>query len=318
MRGFVRRVRVVELKRGLKKTSILMFYGRSDSLAWDPARYQWNTSTPFMNYSADLGRKILKAKHKIPDVIESKWQGVLPANFRLRWDNTWDSERICKEAGLIWLTWHRAVAINEWRGQFTTTTPQGCPMCLSGAPELVLHRFWECKSAKVAWFWGIHILHVAMQETNRAEERRQHQRKDNRGNLINQRTIMCRVVREELTSESEEDPVVTPHQNTTDTTDRVEPANRAGDMRGDIDLNRGRGNTSEGSNLPLTMKQSIFGHRIPWHYKKVSRIWLLMRGTIMWILWLERLDASYNKVFWHPEKVRSSVWLGMVDYGRLA
>jgi hypothetical protein len=66
------------------------------------------------------------------------------------------------------------------------------------------------------------------------------------------------------------------------------------------------------------MKQGIFGHRIPRRFKKVSRIWLLLRGTILWLLWLERLDASYNKIVWHPEKLLSFIWLGMVDYGRVA
>jgi hypothetical protein len=43
-----------------------------------------------------------------------------------------------------------------------------------------------------------------------------------------------------------------------------------------------------------------------------------MRGTTMWILWLERLDVAYNKIMWHPEKLRSFIWLGLVDYGRMA
>jgi hypothetical protein len=69
---------------------------------------------------------------------------------------------------------------------------------------------------------------------------------------------------------------------------------------------------------PLTMKHGIFGHRIPCRFMPVSRLWLLMRSVIMWLLWLERLDASYNNIQWHQEKVQSLIWLGLVDYGRIA
>jgi hypothetical protein len=98
------RVRVTEIKRGPKKMSILMFYGRSDSLEWDLERYQWDTTTPFMAYTAETGRKILKTRHQVPNVVTKKWQGKLPATFKFHWDNIWDSDRIRKEAGLIWLT----------------------------------------------------------------------------------------------------------------------------------------------------------------------------------------------------------------------
>jgi hypothetical protein len=40
-------------------------------------------------------------------------------------------------------------------------------------------------------------------------------------------------------------------------------------------------------------------------------------GVIMWLLWLERLDASYNNICWHPEKLQNLIRLGLVDYGRL-
>jgi hypothetical protein len=70
--------------------------------------------------------------------------------------------------------------------------------------------------------------------------------------------------------------------------------------------------------MPLTMKHGIFGHRIPRRFKPVSRLWLLLRGVIMWLLWLERLDASYNNIHWNQEKLQNLVWMGLVDYGRLA
>ena len=68
-----------------------------------------------MNYSAKLGRKLLQSRHKILDVVTTKWQGVLLASYKFRWDSMWDRKRVWKEARLIWMTWHKAVATNKWR-----------------------------------------------------------------------------------------------------------------------------------------------------------------------------------------------------------
>lgn len=59
-------------------------------------------------------------------------------------------------------------------------------------------------------------------------------------------------------------------------------------------------------------------HRIPRRLKKVSRSWLLLRDSIMWLLWLELNDAVLNSTFWSKEKMYNKIWLHMVDYGRIA
>jgi hypothetical protein len=61
----------------------------------------------------------------------------------------------------------------------------------------------------------------------------------------------------------------------------------------------------------------IFAHKIPRRFRKISRIWLLLRGTAMWNLWKERNDAAFTGSHWHVDKLSSKIWLGMVDYGRL-
>jgi hypothetical protein len=129
--GILRRVRVVIVKNGPKKTCTLLFYGRSDRLLWNPDQYQWDGATPIMNYTSELGRKMLKTRHVVPNVVMRKWQGVLPVSYKFRWDNAWDQERIRKEVGLIWLTWHRVVAVNEWRGRINRNILQDCPVRLS-------------------------------------------------------------------------------------------------------------------------------------------------------------------------------------------
>ena len=41
---------------------------------------------------------------------------MLLQSYKLRWKNAWDKERTCKEVGLIWMIWHKVVAVDVWRG----------------------------------------------------------------------------------------------------------------------------------------------------------------------------------------------------------
>jgi hypothetical protein len=255
--GVMRRVRVIPVTRGPKQRTILLYYGRVDQLSWDPARYAWNLPNTkgeqpaFMNYSAQLGRSLLRWKHVVPDVVIRKWEGVLAPSYRLRWAMIWDKERTRKEAGLIWLSWHKGVAVNEWRLRIRGTIPRNnaefcCPVCVSGIQETVLHRFWECRSANKAWLWSAHILQLAFPQ----------------------------------------------QQNQSQSLDTL--------------------------NLPITWKHGIFSHRMPRRYKKVSRLWVLLRGIVIWLLWIERNEAAFDGVFWSPEQLRRKIWVSIIDYGRLA
>ena len=111
-RGKVCRVRVVEVIKGPKKTPIWLYYGMISKLDWDPGRMCWLEAKEFMKYSSKQGRELLQRQARIPNVVEKKWARVLPANYKLRWNNVWDTERIRKEAGLMWMIWHKAVAVN--------------------------------------------------------------------------------------------------------------------------------------------------------------------------------------------------------------
>ncbi len=113
-----------------------------------------------MNYTTQLGRCLLKKHHQVPNPMVKKWGGVLPANFRLLWKTVWPAKRVRKEAGLLWLIWHRAVAINHWRGQIYDAIDIRCPICPRRSDETVLHQFGKCLSAQYAWQWRIHILNA--------------------------------------------------------------------------------------------------------------------------------------------------------------
>lgn len=99
-----------------------------------------------MGYTSRIKKRIV-----VNNPVTRKWQGVLPQDFRLKWRTVWTKERISKEAGLLWLVWHRAVAVNHWRGRFNNTVDIRCPVCPRRSEESVLHRFWECCSAQRAW-----------------------------------------------------------------------------------------------------------------------------------------------------------------------
>lgn len=65
-----------------------------------------------------------------------------------------------KEAGLLWSAWHKGLAVNDWRGQYSQTIDRNCPTCTTGARETVLHRLWECDVARKAWHWATHVLNL--------------------------------------------------------------------------------------------------------------------------------------------------------------
>nr|PNR32184.1 hypothetical protein PHYPA_026310 [Physcomitrium patens] len=137
--GFIRRARVVLVQSRQKKSCTRFYYGRTDQLDWDPNRFKWGNTIPFMAYAAAMGRGLLKKKHIVPEVVPSKWQGIIQANYRLKWLNV-------------------AVALNAWRGRVSNSIDQCSTVYMCGKRETVLHRFWECTSAQRAWKWGNHIM----------------------------------------------------------------------------------------------------------------------------------------------------------------
>lgn len=82
-----------------------------------------------MEYTTKMGRLLLRRHHKVPLVVEKKWRGILPQSYKLRWATIWDAERAKNEGGLLWAIWHRAVAVNEWRGKISSNICQDCTVC---------------------------------------------------------------------------------------------------------------------------------------------------------------------------------------------
>ena len=81
--GKVCRVRVVEVIKGPKKSPIWLYYGLISKLEWDPGQMYWPDFKEFLKYTSKQGRELLQRQVKIPNVVEQKWSGVLPNNYKL-------------------------------------------------------------------------------------------------------------------------------------------------------------------------------------------------------------------------------------------
>ena len=149
--SFICKVRIIEVTRGPKKTSVWLYYGLVSKLEWDPSCMHWPESKEFIKYTSNQGRELLRRQARIPNVVEKKWDRVLPTTYKLRWSNIWDSERVRKEVSLMWMIWHKAVAVNVRRGVISQEIDQNCSVCLKGIRETVLYRFGKCSAAQRAW-----------------------------------------------------------------------------------------------------------------------------------------------------------------------
>ncbi|KAG0600279.1 hypothetical protein M758_11G021200 [Ceratodon purpureus] len=50
----------------------------------------------------------------------------------------------------------------------------------------------------------------------------------------------------------------------------------------------------------------------------VKRKTTSLRGVTMWTIWLCRNDLVFNGIVWPVAKLFQKIWLGIIDYGRLA
>lgn len=77
-------------------------------------------------------------------------------------------------------------------------------------------------------------------------------------------------------------------------------------------------NPSEAPWTRPRMKSAIFAARMPRKLYKIRRIWLLLRGIVLWSIWLARNDMVFNRQKWPSQQLCSVIWQGLTDYGRVA
>ena len=70
----------------------------------------------------------------------------------------WLSNCARKEACLQWLTWHKGVAVNVWKGMISLAIDVSCQVCLEELSQSITHRFWNCTQAKLVWRYSEKIL----------------------------------------------------------------------------------------------------------------------------------------------------------------
>ena len=86
---------------------------------------------------------LLPQRHQLPDFATKKWKFILLNNFQFQWADTWEPSRARKEATLIWQLWHKAIAVNAWRGRISPDINQMCLMCDAQETETAPAPFLE-------------------------------------------------------------------------------------------------------------------------------------------------------------------------------
>jgi hypothetical protein len=121
-------------------------------LDWDPGRLSWNATTNFLSYAIQFGRELLRKRHPPLQLAASKWSLNLPQTFVFDWSEVWDTEGVRKEAGLIWRLWHKAFAVNTWRGRILEfwpwwIPPARCAVKTSKRPSFTVSGIVKCTAS---------------------------------------------------------------------------------------------------------------------------------------------------------------------------
>lgn len=62
----------------------------------------------------------------------------------------------------------------------------------------------------------------------------------------------------------------------------------------------------------------LFGDKLKGGLKHSSPIWHLLRGIVIWTIWIKRNDSVFNQKQWPPHKAESRVWVHLMEYARTA
>ena len=63
--------------------------------------------------------------------------------------------------------------------------------------------------------------------------------------------------------------------------------------------------------------QIIFTDTLPDNFKKFKSLWPLLKGTCMWTIWTQYNERIFANSFWSDEKVYTTIWIAMLEYGCL-
>jgi hypothetical protein len=84
---------------------------------------------------------------------------MVPNPLNFKWKDVRVKTKLKKNVSLIWMVWHQAIVINVWHAKINKDIAMMCPFCNLEALKSLIHRFWDCHKAKMAWEWAFTILH---------------------------------------------------------------------------------------------------------------------------------------------------------------
>jgi hypothetical protein len=68
----------------------------------------------------------------------------------------------------------------------------------------------------------------------------------------------------------------------------------------------------------LSWQQCMLASKLPHRLKHGKTIWSLLRGSILWITWLDRNAMSFNNEDWSVQKTQTLIWEATMELGHTA
>lgn len=157
--GFIKRVRILQLQKGRKHSSSLVFVRTIQSMTFDPDRWTWRNNTNLLAYLTSLGRTLIIQHHHLRRSIPSKCSNHLPSSFTPNWKDLWLKSRSSKKATFMWSTWHNAVAVHSWRVKINLTINMNGKCYDLAVIETLFYKFFDCPRARDAWDYAHSIVY---------------------------------------------------------------------------------------------------------------------------------------------------------------
>jgi hypothetical protein len=65
-------------------------------------------------------------------------------------------------------------------------------------------------------------------------------------------------------------------------------------------------------------QQTLLASWPPRRFSTIRRFWEILRGIILWTLWLASNDKVFNQDTWSSDRIEQVIWNSLLDYGRSA
>lgn len=69
---------------------------------------------------------------------------------------------------------------------------------------------------------------------------------------------------------------------------------------------------------PLTWQQCLLGSSLPRKLMKGNKVWTVLRGAVIWIMWIDRNADCFADEKWTPQLRELRIWEALIDIVRTA